>query len=61
MSCRRKGILGATPAYKEEVFGLKGALLVTCRRSGLGVDAWKDALRLALRELESVRRRRRDQ
>ena len=54
---RRKGPLGIVTAYKEEIFGLKGSLLVTCRQSGLGLDAWKEALRLTLKELESVRRR----
>ena len=53
----RKGPLGVVTACKEEIFGLKGSLLVTCRQSGLGLDAWKEALRLTLKELESVRRR----
>ena len=57
---RRKGPLGLVTASKEEIFGLKGALLVTCRQSGLGLDAWKEALRLTLRELETVRRRKKD-
>ena len=57
---RRKGLLGIITASKEEIFGLKGALLVTCRQSGLGLDAWKEALRLTLKELECVRRRKRD-
>lgn len=57
---RCKGPLGVVTACKEEIFGLKGALLVTCRHSGLGLDAWKEALRLTLRELETVRRRKRD-
>ena len=56
---RRKGPLGVVTAYKEEIFGLKGSLLVTCRQSGLGLDAWKEALRLTLKELEGVRRRNR--
>jgi hypothetical protein len=30
---RRKGLLGVVTASKEEIFGLKGALLVTCRQS----------------------------
>ncbi|MBA7616241.1 hypothetical protein ES703_23537 [subsurface metagenome] len=57
---RRKGSLGVVTASKEEIFGLKGALLVTCRQSGLGLDAWKEALRLTLRELETVRRRKKE-
>ena len=57
---RRKGPLGLVTASKEEIFGLKSALLVTCRQSGLGLDAWKEALRLTLRELETVRRRKKD-
>jgi hypothetical protein len=56
---RRKGPLGVVTACKEEIFGLKGSLLVTCRQSGLGLDAWKEALRLTLKELEGVRRRNR--
>jgi len=55
---RRKGALGVVTACKEEIFGLKGALLVTCRQSGLGLADWKEALRLTLKELESVRRRK---
>jgi hypothetical protein len=43
----------------EEVFGLKVKLLVTCRQSGFGSIAWKEALRLILRELETVNRRKR--
>jgi len=35
---RRKGLLGAVTAFKEEIFGLKGALLVTYHQSGLGLD-----------------------
>ena len=56
---RRKGLLGAITASKEEIFGLKGALVTTCRQSGLGLDSWKEALRLTLKELETVRRRNR--
>ena len=44
---RRKGLLGAVTASKEEIFGLKGALLTTCRQSGLGLDSWKEALTMA--------------
>ncbi len=57
---RRKGLLGCLTASKEEIFGLKGSLLVTCRQSGLNLDAWKEALRVTLRELESVRRRKKE-
>ncbi len=57
---RRKGLLGCLTASKEEIFGLKGSLLVTCRQSGLSLDAWKEALRVTLRELESVRRRKKE-
>ncbi|HUU64208.1 MAG TPA: hypothetical protein VMX96_09890 [Dehalococcoidia bacterium] len=53
----RKGPLGVVTACKEEIFGLKGSLLATCRQSGLGLDAWKEALRLTLEELKSIRRR----
>jgi hypothetical protein len=51
---RQKGPLGAVTASKEETFGLKGALLVTCRQSGLGLDALKEALRLTIRERKSA-------
>lgn len=40
----------------EEVFGFKVKLLVTWRHSGFGSIAWKEALRLILRELETVNR-----
>jgi len=33
----------------------QGSSLVICRQSELGLDAWKEVLRLTLKELEGVR------